>query len=137
MKSIHAPEGLDPDYIMRPVVHLLDRAETGSIAGEVDATLASQPDCMAAVHLFYPDEVPDDNEADAEADSIDPIASAMVHLQGDGSYTYEIGPVLAGPYDVAFSCDADDPVTDEVLEYVASADNPVEVIAGEQAIADF
>lgn len=137
MKSIHAPTGLDPDYILRPVVHLLDRAETGSIAGQVDAALASQPDCMPAVHLFYPDEVPDDNEGDAEADSIDPIASAMVHLQGDGSYRYEIGPVLAGLYDVTFSCDADDPEADEVLEYLSSPDNPVEVVANEEATADF
>lgn len=137
MKSIHAPEGLDPDYLMRPTVHLLDRTETGSIAGEVDAALATLTDCMPAVHLYYPDEMPDDNEDDAEADSIDPIASAMVSLQTDGRYTYEIGPVLAGLYDVVFSCDADDPLADETLEYVASPDNPVEVIANQQATAGF
>jgi hypothetical protein len=137
MKSIHAPEGQDPAYIMRPVVHLLDRAETGSIAGEVDGSLATQPGCMPAVHLFYPDEVPDDNEDDGESDSIDPIASAMVNLQGNGSYRYEIGPVLTGLYDVTFSCDADDPVADETLEYLSSPDNPVEVVAKEQATANF
>jgi hypothetical protein len=137
MKSIHAPEGLDPDYLMRPTVRLLDRTETGSIAGEVDAALAAPADCMPAVHLYYPDELPDDNEDDAEADSIDPIASAMVELQNDGRYTYEIGPVLAGLYDVAFSCDADDPLADEMLEYVSSPDNPVEVAANEQANASF
>jgi hypothetical protein len=92
---------------------------------------------MPAVHLYYPDELPDDNEDDAEADSIDPIASAMVELQNDGRYTYEIGPVLAGLYDVAFSCDADDPLADEMLEYVSSPDNPVEVAANEQANASF
>ena len=137
MKSIHAPEGQDPAYVMRPVVHLLDRAEIGSIAGEVDGSLATQPGCMPAVHLFYAGEVPDDNEADSESDSIDPIASAMVNLQGDGSFTYEIGPLLSGLYDVAFSCDADDPVADEALQYLSSPDNPVEVVANEQAIADF
>lgn len=137
MKSIHAPDGLDPEYLMRPTIQLLDRAETGSIAGEVDPALVAQAECMPAVHLYYPDEVPDDNEADGEADSIDPIGSAMVHLRDDGRYTYELGPVLAGLYDVAFSCDADDPEADETLEYVASPDNPVEVVADEQAIANF
>ena len=35
MKTIHAPPGLAPDYIMRPTVRLMDRASTGSIGGEV------------------------------------------------------------------------------------------------------
>jgi hypothetical protein len=137
MKSVHAPDGLDPDYILRPTVKLLDRTETGSIAGVVDATLATQAGCMPAVYLFDAGDAPDDNEADDEADSVDPIASAMVHLQNDGSYRYEIGPVLTGVYDLAFSCDADDPEADEMLDYVLSADNPVEVAAGDEANADF
>jgi hypothetical protein len=70
-------------------------------------------------------------------DSIDPIASSMVAMQNDGRFTYEIGPVLAGTYDVAFSCDADDPIADEVLDYVLSANNPVEVLAEQEAIANF
>ncbi len=137
MKSVHAPEGLDPDYIMRPTVRLLDRTETGSISGEVSMDLATQPDCMPAVYLYSAGDVPDDNENDGAMDSIDPIASAMVDMQNDGRYLYEIGPVLAGVYDVAFSCDADDPVADEVLNYVLSADNPVEVLAEQQANANF
>jgi hypothetical protein len=137
MKSVHAPKGQDPDYVMRPTVRLLDRTETGSIAGEVSMTLATQTDCMPAVYLYNAGEAPDDNEDDGELDSIDPIASAMVELQGDGRYLYEIGPLLTGMYDVAFSCDADDPVADEVLNYEFSADNPVEVLANQQAIANF
>jgi hypothetical protein len=137
MKSIHAPEGLDPDYIMRPTIRLLDRTETGSIAGEVSMSLATQTDCMPAVYFYTAGEAPDDNENDGEMDSIDPIASAMVDMQNDGRYLYEIGPVLAGMYDVAFSCDADDPVDDKMLNYVLSADNPVEVLANQQAIANF
>jgi len=137
MKSVHAPEGLDPDYIMRPTVRLLDRTETGSIAGEVSMLLATQTDCMPAVYLYYADEAPDDNEDDDEMDSIDPIASAMVAMQNDGRYLYEIGPILTGMYAVAFSCDADDPVADEMLNYELSVDNPVEVLANQQASANF
>ena len=70
------------------------------------------------------------DEDDAETDSIDPLASSMVVMKNDGRFTYEIGPVLAGMYDVAFSWDADDPVADETLDYVLSADNPAEVLAG-------
>jgi len=137
MKSVHAPEGLDPDYIMRPTVRLLDRTETGSVAGEVSMALATQADCMPAVYLYNTGDEPDDNEDDAETDSIDPIASAMVVMEDDGRFLYEIGPVLAGVYDVAFSCDEDDPLANEILDYLLSADNPVEVIANGQASADF
>jgi hypothetical protein len=137
MKSVHSPEGLDPDYIMRPTVRLLDRTETGSIAGEVSMTLATQTGCMPAVYLYNSGELPDDNEDDGEMDSIDPIASAMVNMQNDGRFLYEIGPLLTGFYDVAFSCDADDPVADEALNYVLAADNPVEVLANQKANADF
>ena len=137
MKSVHAPQGLDPDYIMRPTIRLLDRTETGSIAGEVSMPLATQAECMPAVYLYNVGEVPDDNEDDGDTESIDPIASAMVAMQNDGRCLYEIGPILAGMYDVAFSCDADDPVADETLIYELSDDNPVEVIANQQAGADF
>ncbi len=65
MKSVHAPEGLDPDYVMRPTIRLLDRTET---------------------------------------DGINPLASAMVEMRSDGRFLYEIGPLLTGMYDVAFSC---------------------------------
>ena len=100
-------------------------------------SLANPTGCMPAVYLFNPGEVPDDNEDDGEMDSIDPIASAMVDMRNDGRFLYEIGPLLTGMYDVAFSCDADDPVADEVLDYVPSADNPVEVFANQQASANF
>lgn len=137
MRSVHAPEGMNPDYILRPTVRLLDRTETGSIAGEVSLALATQTGCMAAVYLYNAGEIPDDNENDAETDSVDPIASAMVEMQNDGRFVYEIGPVLAGPYDVAFSCDGDDPVADETPGYLLSADNPAQVVANEQAIVNF
>ncbi len=137
MKSIHAPRGLDPDYIMRPTIRLLDRSESGSIAGEVSVALATQADCMPAVYLYNAGEAPDDNEDDGEMDSIDPIASAMVEMHNDGRYLYEIGPLSTGVYDVAFSCDADDPVEDETLTYELSADNPVEVFPNQQATANF
>lgn len=137
MKSIHAPAGLSPEYIMRPTVRLLDLTETGSIAGEVAMELAAATDCMPAVYLYAAGDAPDDNEDDGEMDTIDPIASSLVEMHNDGRYLYEIGPLLAGTYDVAFSCDADDPLEDDDLNYVMSADNSVEVVANEQAVANF
>jgi len=118
-------------------VHLMDRAETGSVAGEVSLALATQPDCVPSVYLFNAGEGPDDIEDDGAADSADPVASATVGLQDDGRYTYEIGPLLTGLYDAAFTCNSDDPVADELLDFELSADNPVEVVAGQQATASF
>ena len=137
MKSVNAPAGLDPDYILRPTVHLFDRTETGSIAGEVSLDLATAAGCMPAVHLYNQGDVPDDNEDDAGMDSVDPVASAMVEMQNDGRFVYEIGPLLAGLYDVAFTCDGDDPAVDEILDYLPSADNPAEVVAGEETVINF
>ena len=137
MKSVHAPAGLDPDYILRPTVRLFDRVDTGSIAGEVGMELATQPDCMPAVYLYNSGDDPDDNEDDGETDSVDPVASAMVEMQNDGRFVYEVGPLLAGLYDVAFSCDGDDPVEDEILDYLLSEDNPVEVVADGQVVVNF
>jgi hypothetical protein len=137
MKSVHAPEGLDPDYLMRPTIRLFDRTQTGSVAGEVSLMLATQADCAPAVYLYDAGDNPDDNENDSDMDSIDPIASAMVVMQDDGHFTYEIGPVLAGTYDLAFSCDADDPVANETLDYLLSGNNPAEVLPSQQAVANF
>lgn len=137
MKSIHAPEGLSPEYIMRPTIRLLDRTETGSISGEVSMELATPSECSPAVYLFDANATPDDNENDGEMESVDPLASAIVEMNGDGRYLYEIGPVLAGTYDVAFSCDPDDPVENDMLNYESSADNSVEVVANQQTIANF
>jgi hypothetical protein len=92
---------------------------------------------MPAVYLYNAGETPDDNEDDGEMDSVDPITSAMVNMNNDGRYLYEIGPLLTGMYDVAFSCNADDPVADDMLNSELSADNPVEVLANQQASANF
>ena len=137
MQSVHAPQGLDPDYIMRPTIRLLDRVEAGSVAGQVAADLATADQCLPAVYLYAAGDSPDDLEDDLPADSVDPIASAMVEMQNDGSYRYELGPIVAGTYDLAFSCDDDDPLADDTLTYVPSINNPVTVISGQQASADF
>ncbi|MBT8098113.1 MAG: DUF4382 domain-containing protein [Gammaproteobacteria bacterium] len=137
MRSIRSPQGLDPDYIMRPTIRLHDRLETGSIVGSVSPNLAGAPDCMPAVYVYTAGDTPDDYEDDAPGDSVDPVASAIVKMHGGGNYTYEVGPLVAGTYNVAFSCDDDDPLQDQVLDYVGSAANPVEVTASSRATADF
>jgi hypothetical protein len=137
MKSVHDPEGLDPDYIMRPTIQLLDLAQTGSIAGEVGADLATADECTPTVHVFRAGDVPDDNEDDGADDSVDPVASVDVTMQNDGRFLYEVGPILTGSYLVTFTCQADEPLVDEDIEYTESEDNPVDVAAGQQSEANF
>ena len=137
MSSVHDPQGINPEYILRPTIRLTDRVEAGSIAGIVATDLATAEQCLPAVYLFASGDQPDDLEDDDPMDSVDPIASAMVSMQNDGSYRYEIGPVIEGTYDLAFSCDDDDPIEEDDLNYVASVNNPVTVISGQQATADF
>ena len=137
MKTIHAPPGLEPDYIMRPTVRLMDQTRTGSIAGEVMA-LAMQTGCMPSVYVFETGVTPDDIEDDADDPAEDPVAAAMVAMrEEDGRFRYEVGPLLEGEYDVAFTCDEDDNSADENLAFVLFAENPVRVVAGQQATANF
>jgi hypothetical protein len=138
MKTIHAPPGLEPDYIMRPTVRLMDQTRTGSIAGEVSLLLATQAGCVPSVYVFEPGVAPDDIEDDADDPAEDPIAAAMVAMrEEDGKFRYEVGPLLEGEYDVAFTCDEDDNSVDQDLTFVLFAENPVSVAAGQQASADF
>ena len=139
MKSVRPPPGQSPFYLLRPVVHLTGRGETGSIAGEVDMTLATQADCMPAVYLYQAGELADDNEDEDvdPTDAVDPLASAIVSMDTDGIYRYEIGPLLPGMYDLYFSCDEDRAGDNDMLDYLASEDNTVEVTAGEESVANF
>ena len=70
---------------------------------------------MPAVYVFEEGVTPDDIEDDADDPAEDPVASAMVKMRNDGSYFYEVGPILEGSYDITFSCDEDDPLADEDL----------------------
>jgi hypothetical protein len=126
-KSIHAPpgqsgSGLDctQGYIMRPTLRVVDNANVGAIAGEVDAPLVNA-ECLPKVYVFEGlDVTPDDLEESTPATpDVDALMVASVNVvNGASSYRYLASFVPAGAYTVAFTCGDDDPTADETLTFV-------------------
>lgn len=107
MRSITGPPGLNPDVVFRPTVRLVSDLEVGTLTGQVLNELATAEACEPSVYVFD-DGVMPNGIVDGEDDPIDPIATAMVNEQVDGevtTYHYSVGFLLAGDYEVAFTCD--------------------------------
>jgi hypothetical protein len=122
LRSITSPPGLSPDAAMKPVVKLVNNAEVGTLTGSVSTELVPVDSCEPTVYVFN-----DDNPDEADLGAGEASATAMVSPvdQNDLSlgYRYEIGYLLAGSYEAAFTCDAE--------EYLEPAEgNPFDIDAG-------
>jgi len=126
-KSIIEPPGQSPNYLLKPVLRLMDELEVGSIAGEVDlaalATAQLEPgsgpeDCAGGLYLFAgADAPPDDADSDA-SDGIDPVVFQPLEFDGLNSVVpYQIAFVETGDYTVAATCHFDVDASPESSEY--------------------
>lgn len=134
-RSIHEVQGgLGTEYIMRPTLRMVQTNTTGSISGTVDATLASAPDCDAAVYVYEGSGVTPDDLGSA----VEPVTSADVTMdETTGEYHYNASYLVEGAYTVALTCAAaaDAPDIDDDIPFEAQAD--VNVVAGESAALNF
>lgn len=109
MKSVTDPDGLSPDVILRPTLRLVNNAAAGTLTGQVSNALATAEACAPSVYVFNDDVVPNAIDDGADADANDPVATAMVNAQLNSEeqteYHYTVGFLLAGDYEVAFTCD--------------------------------
>jgi hypothetical protein len=130
-KSIIQPPGLSPNYVLKPVLRLMDELEVGSIAGEVDLAAlaeaqlgagAEAADCAGGVYLFAgTDVLPDDADGD-DTDGADPVVYMPLEFDGlDAVVPYQIAFVEAGDYTVAATCNFDVDASPEASEYDAGA----------------
>lgn len=140
-KSVHDPVGQE-GYFLRPALRLVDNLEVGSISGTVSESLVTDAGCTNgpnhdygnAVYLYVGHGATVDDVGSAN----EPLASALVSFDEDsGEYRYEIGFVAAGPYTIAFTCQAADdaPDVDDDIAFVGAAD--VDVTAGADTQHDF
>ena len=118
-RSFIAPPGFGTgEAMMKPVVKLVANNEVGTLFGAVADALASpdpaDPAICDTVNGFGPTiHVFDDNDdledpVNGEDGSIEPVATGPVDQEMQGSpFTYEIGFLLAGDYEVAFTCDGE------------------------------
>jgi len=108
MKSVTAPDGLSPDVILRPTLRLVDNAEAGTLTGRVLTAAATADGCAPSVYVFNDGIAPNAIDDGVDDDPDDPVATAMVNEQtneGQIEYHYTVGFLLAGDYEVAFTCD--------------------------------
>jgi len=130
-KSIIAPPGQSPNYLLKPVLRLTDELQVGTISGSVDlASLAAlqlggsatAADCAGGIYLFTGGTVtPDDVDGMAD-DWADPIVVQALAYDGQNAVVpYQLAFVEAGTYTLAATCDIDVDVSPEVSEYNPSA----------------
>jgi len=134
-KSFNGPPGQLPDVMMKPVVKLVANNEVGTLVGGVADELITWEACDAefppSVYVFDDGIVPNAlNDPFAEDDA---IATALVaqQTQDDGSvsWRYSIGFLLAGNYEVAYTCNGN--------LFAPLAGKPAEIFLDEVTTVDF
>lgn len=136
-KSVVAPPGQAPNYLLKPVLRMVDNLQVGAIAGTVAAALIG-PACSPHVYIFAgAGVVPDDLDATVAPD-VDPLISVPVTLDTNtGEYRYRASFIEVGTYTASFTCDGstDSPEGEEVLVFTGTRD--VVVASGQIAAASF
>ena len=134
-KSFNGPPGLDPDAMMKPVVKLVANNEVGTLAGQVADELITLGSCDAefAPSVYVFDDGVEPNPLDDPLAADDAIATGLVEQQmlDDGSmpWLYEIGFLLAGNYEVAYTCNGND--------FIPLAGKPAEIMVDQVTTVDF
>jgi len=122
-KSVHQPQGIVADYVLKPSLRLVHTSLAGHIAGTVPANQASAANCAGAVYLFAGHNITPDDAQPAL------VSAAQVKLNGgSGQYEYEIGFITRGNYTVAFTCEADndDPASNDAVAFLDDANVIIE-----------
>jgi len=121
-KSVIAPPGRAPNYLLKPVLRIVDNLRVGSLQGTVANTLVPTG-CTPQVYLFTgANVVPDDLDV-AAAPDVDPLVSVPVTLDAaSGEYRFRVAFLEAGDYTAAFTCDGalDTPEGEETLVFVGT-----------------
>lgn len=142
-RAIVHPSGANY-YLIRPAMRLLDDSQVGTISG----TVADSLTCADGNGGFTGDDVylytgsnatPGDVYVDDNGEPLDdtnPVTTAGITQQSNGSFTYKIAYVAPGDYTVAFTCDGatDDPSTKDSLNFTSRTN--VTVTANSTATAD-
>ena len=115
-KSITAPPGQSPDVKLRPTIRLVEINDAGTLSGTVAVERATAENCAPAVFVFNDGVIPNAIEIDDGIDPFvpdpnDPVATATVQDVSDNqdmsAYSYKVGFLLEGDYEVAFTCDGE------------------------------
>ena len=121
-KSVIAPPGLAPSYLLKPTLRLVDNLLVGAIAGDVDVAyldeqLAVEPEraCDPGVYLFNGFAATPDDQDENETNPVVYLPLEVDETSGIASYLMPF--VEAGEYTVAFTCDFNVDADPTVSEY--------------------
>ena len=134
-KSFNGPPGLLPDVKMKPVVKLVANNEVGTLDGQVADELITLDSCDAefAPSVYVFDDGVEPNPFDDPFAVDDAVATGLVErqTQDDGSmpWRYTIGFLLAGDYEVAYTCNGTD--------FIPLAGKPAEIFIDEVTTVNF
>ena len=118
-------------YILKPVLRIVNNLDVGRISGNVVNTFAigttaiTDPACMPAAYIYTGANV---TPVDINPTStVQPVATASVKLDNDsGNYRYSAGFLAPGDYTVALACAAgDNPATADSLTFSTPKNAPV------------
>jgi len=121
-KSVIAPPGQAPNYLLKPVLRMVDNLQVGAIAGTVDSALITSG-CSPQVYIFTGAAVVPDDLDPAASPDVDPLISAPVTLDtATGQYRFRAGFIEVGEYTASFTCDgaSDTPEGEEVLVFTGT-----------------
>ena len=118
-RSVIAPPGQAPNYLLKPVLRIVDSLRVGILSGSVPAALIPSG-CTPFIYVFSGANIlPDDLDA-APAPDVDPLVSVPVLLNNaTGQFSFKVPFLEVGSYTVAFTCDGakDTPEGEETLVF--------------------
>jgi hypothetical protein len=146
---INDPQGFD-DYVLRPVIRIVNDLEVGSISGTVTTelvdNLSDQEGATCAVYAFPGplsplDDVDQGVEGTDADDGPEPITSAnlepVVVDEVVTAWSYTLGFLEAGAYTLGLTCDAELDLPDEDDDDEVLFGDQAEVTAGADTVVDF
>lgn len=135
------PKGGGPeDFLLKPVLRLVDNLKVGSISGTVDVSTLKQNNSAFCEEDFdgmvYVHQGADSAVGEFGGDS-EPLVAAPVSMDDEqNDYTYKAAFLEEATYQVSYVCESDDNEEEgDITEFVNTAE--VEVTAGETTTHNF
>ena len=124
-RSVIRPPGQNGDFLLKPVLRIVDNLQVGTLSGTIASTLITTT-CKPAVYAFTGSSI----VADDLGGTTEPLVTARV-LQSptSGAYGYRIGFMPVGAYTLALTCesDLDDPEANDTIAFVKTQNATVSV----------
>lgn len=132
-KSVLSPNKNSQAYKLKPTLRIVSNDNVGHISGFVGSVSLGDVSCTDtgyAVYVFAGDNITPD---DIDGIDADPVSTSLL----SDSYEYAVGFLDAGIYTIAFTCQANDDVseTDDVISFIGT--DSVTVTAGATTIHNF